>query len=506
MICTMLREGEVLKERYSIDRLLGKGAYGTVYLARDTQLNQAVWAVKEILEGDLELDEQQEALLRFEREAAILKNLNHPGLPKVVDFFTIGSGHYLVMEYIEGKSFEDFCREHDGVVKQGEILPWIAKIADILEYLHSQSPPVIFRDLKPANIIITTGGRVKLVDFGIARHFDPAKEHDTSNLGTPGFCAPEQYGKGQSDPRTDIYSIGTTLYFALSGQDMAPFNFNFPPLYDYNSTVTPKFNETVLKCLAIEQKDRFQTLRELKEALIEARAAARKPAGKNVRSVSPNIRALENMVRSPWLRYSYAALFLLMFASAFFVFLPPTRTVAFMTVCFSIMAIALLSIGIFFYLGFLALREICKVSTVYAIVQGSQQGTSFRDAHRIFWVAMVIVALLLIIIVGPIYFISSLDKGVPQKLEKCEKNLKSLGTTLELYRLDDGDYPHDLRTLVPKYIKELPRCPQHQHGDYGYEVSPSLDAYTLICRGLNHGRQVPCDHPRYDSTRGLESR
>jgi serine/threonine protein kinase len=420
----MLHEGELLRERYRINKVLGRGAYGTVYLAEDTQLDRALWAVKEIWEGDLELEEQREALERFKREASILKNLNHPGLPKVVDFFTSGLGHYLVMEYIEGKSFEDFCADNGGPLKQHDVIPWIAKIADILDYLHGQSPPVIFRDLKPANIIITTGGRVKLVDFGIARHFDPAKEHDTSNLGTPGFCAPEQYGKGQSDRRTDIYSIGTTLYFALSGQDVAQFNFSFPPLSDFNPTVTPQFNDTVMRCLRAEQSERFQTIREFREALIQVKVAARKPQAKNLRSVSPNVRSLENLIRSSWLRYSYAILFTMMGVGFPLLFFPFTRYAAMLSVSISILGIAMLSCGIFFYMGFLALREICKASTFYAVVQGSQQGTSFRDAHRIFWVIVLIGAILLLIVIGPLFFIGHQQKGTSHKRQECQSNLK----------------------------------------------------------------------------------
>ena len=269
----MLQEGQILKERYRIQAVLGKGAYGTVYLSEDLTIPQVVWAVKEIDETSLGRDEAAEAIQRFEREAQTLGRLNHPGIPKVVELFSQGHCHYLVMEYIEGKNFEEYCREFDRFLGPEEILPWMIRLCDILEYLHTQSPPVIFRDIKPANIIITSGGRLKLVDFGISRAFDPLKASDTQQLGTPGFCAPEQYGTGQSDARSDVYSAGATMYQILSEQDTSKFNFTFPPLRHFNTKVSGGLEKVVLKCLNRDAGQRYHSARELGEALSYIRQA-----------------------------------------------------------------------------------------------------------------------------------------------------------------------------------------------------------------------------------------
>jgi len=269
----MLQEGQILKDRYRIKAVLGKGAYGTVYLSEDLTIQQVEWAIKEIDEISLSREEAAEAIERFKHEADTLRKLNHPGIPKVVEFFSQGRCHYLVMEYIEGKNFEDYCRGVDRYLAPEEILPWMIKLCDILEYLHTQSPPIIFRDIKPANIIITSGGRIKLVDFGISRFFDPQKTSDTQQLGTPGFCAPEQYGISQSDARSDIYSVGATMYHILSEQDVSKFNFSFPPLRHYNTKVPGKLDRIVLKCLNRNAGLRYQSAKELGDALAGFKAS-----------------------------------------------------------------------------------------------------------------------------------------------------------------------------------------------------------------------------------------
>jgi len=263
----MLQEGQILKDRYRIKSVLGKGAYGTVYLSEDLTIQQVEWAVKEIDEISLSREEAAEAIERFERETETLRRLNHPGIPKAVEFFSQGRCHYLVMEYIEGRNFEEYCRGVERYLAPEEILPWMIKLCDILEYLHTQSPPIIFRDVKPANIIITSGGRIKLVDFGISRSFDPEKTSDTQQLGTPGFCAPEQYGISQSDARSDIYSVGATMYHILSEQDVSKFNFAFPPLRHYNTKVSGKLDRIILKCVNRDAGLRYQSAKELGDAL-----------------------------------------------------------------------------------------------------------------------------------------------------------------------------------------------------------------------------------------------
>ncbi len=258
--------GTVLRERYRIERVLGEGAHGTVYFTADTQLEGVSWAVKEICENSLPLEERNDIIAHFYREAEILKTLNHTGLPKVVDVFAIRDRHYLVMEHIEGSTLQDMMEKGKRDIQT--IIGWALKLCDILSYLHTLTPaPLIFRDLKPSNIMITSRGRLILVDFGIARYYSPCKSSDTVPLGTPGYAAPEQYGNAQTDARSDIFSLGATLFHLLSGADMAAFNLVFPPLSKLNTSVGPVLEGIVAQCLSRLPEQRYQSASEVKSAL-----------------------------------------------------------------------------------------------------------------------------------------------------------------------------------------------------------------------------------------------
>jgi len=259
--------GTVLRERYRVERVLGEGAYGTVYHASDLKLDGASWALKEICEGSLPLRERAGIIAHFYREAEILRTLNHTGLPKIIEAFAVGDRHYLVMEQIEGKTLQEISDREKPDIQT--ITGWAIKLCEILTYLHTLSPsPLIFRDLKPSNIMVTSRGRMLLVDFGIARYYDPHKTSDTVPLGTPGYAAPEQYGNSQTDARSDIYSLGATLYFLLSGADVASFNLAFPPLSRLNPSVGPVLEGIVERCLSISPGQRYQRASDLKSALL----------------------------------------------------------------------------------------------------------------------------------------------------------------------------------------------------------------------------------------------
>ena len=510
----MLIEGEILKERYKIQRVLGQGAYGTVYLAEDQQISGVMWAVKEIWESDLEFSEQQEALEAFEHEAQLLKNLNHPGLPKVVDFFSSGPGHYLVMEYIAGKSLEDFCREHERPIRQDEILFWINKITDILDYLHTQAPPIIFRDLKPSNIIVTSGGRIKLVDFGIARYYNPEKEHDTTNLGTPGFCAPEQYGKGQSDARTDIYSFGATFYYALSKQDMAAFNFKFPSLIRYNPRISPRLADIMMRCLNVEPQARFQSIGELKEALkMMGGVAVTRSSMKNRHYVSPSVRAFEDVLKAPWLRRSAAAVALLFFISIPLIFIPPLRMAGFVLAISSLAVSAMLAGFIFLALVLVAMKDVGKVQTICAAATSISQNGKDMKVVRV--VLLLSVLVILTVSALTMYVVQESSRSSSHcrtgaQYTSCKSNLKNLATALEMYYTDNGVYPGDLNALTPAYMKTLPRCVENRNNDYCYEHqkgrveedSTIAEGFTLMCKGHNH-RGHAINFPQYNNREGL---
>ncbi len=256
-----------LLDRYEIVGILGRGGMSTVYKARDLHFpNVPRWvAIKEMT---VAVPREREQVFRtFEREAHLLAQLRHPSIPIVYDYFTIGDRAYLVLELVEGKTLETILRETKGFIPEPRVLRWAIQLCDVLDYLHTRPKPIIFRDLKPSNIMITPEDRVMLIDFGIARIFDP-KTRGTI-IGTEGYAPPEQY-RGVISPLVDIYALGATLHHILSGQDPRkepPFSFAERPIRKYNPNVSPELEAIVYKALAYRPEQRFQSAREMKAAL-----------------------------------------------------------------------------------------------------------------------------------------------------------------------------------------------------------------------------------------------
>lgn len=229
-----LAPGYLLKRRYRIIARLGNGGFGAVYKAEDGQVGNRLVAVKEMNRGGLTPLEIAGAAEAFKREALLLAKLKHPGLPGIRDHFTEAGRWYLVMDYIEGETLEARF-DRLGRLRIDEVLGIGMQLCEVLNYLHNCQPPVIFRDLKPANIIVSPQGRIYLIDFGLARLFDPAQSRNSSPVGSPGYAAPEQYDSPQTTVRADIYSLGATLHQLLTGAYPAlrPFEFvpiRFPPM------------------------------------------------------------------------------------------------------------------------------------------------------------------------------------------------------------------------------------------------------------------------------------
>lgn len=261
-----LSSDTLLQGRYRILRRIAVGGMGAVYEAIDQRVVGKRWAIKEMSNAALGSTQELEAQEAFRREAEILAHLRHANLPTVADFFSERGKHYLVMEYIQGETLEAMLRAQ-GVIPESRVLQWAWQLCDALSYLHSQHPPIIFRDLKPANIMITRDERVKLIDFGIARHFHPDKAGDTIALGTPGYAAPEQYGKNQSDVRTDIYGFGATLHHLLSGQDPSMRPFHFTPLHELNPDVSERTAEVIDRAVQRNPAARFPSIETMRSAL-----------------------------------------------------------------------------------------------------------------------------------------------------------------------------------------------------------------------------------------------
>jgi serine/threonine protein kinase len=226
-----LTPNSLLLNRYQVQHLLGQGGMGAVYLVKDQRFGGALRAIKELIQDGLSPKDLQEATAAFEQEAILLAQLNHPNLPRIYDHFQAQGRWYLVMDYIDGQTLGDYLdqdpQKHLSVEKT---LAISIQLCNVLSYLHARQPPVIFRDLKPANIMLTREEHVYLIDFGIARLFKPGQAVDTIALGSPGYAAPEQFGKAQTTARSDIYSLGVTMFQMLTGHDPSDTPFQFPPL------------------------------------------------------------------------------------------------------------------------------------------------------------------------------------------------------------------------------------------------------------------------------------
>jgi len=228
----LLPANSLLKQRYLILSRLGQGGMGAVYKAADTQLGDRFVAVKEMSQMGLDPQEIVEAAGTFNREAHMLAGLpHHPHLPSIYDHFEDGGRRYLVMDFIEGETLEEYLsRVKGGRLPVEAVLNIGIQLGTVLGYLHNHHPPIIFRDLKPANVMRTTDGQLYLIDFGIARHFKQGQAKDTIAYASTGYAAPEQYGKAQTTPQSDIYSLGATLHHLLSGSDPSQSPFSFAPL------------------------------------------------------------------------------------------------------------------------------------------------------------------------------------------------------------------------------------------------------------------------------------
>ncbi len=256
----------ILQNRYRLLDQVGTGGFSAVYKAEDLQTHRIV-AVKAVSLRGLSAQEKIEATDAFNREVSMLTTLHHRNLPRVYDHFTDPECWYLVMDFIEGVSLERYMEERgENRLPLDEVLDLGLLLCDVLDYLHSRHPPIIFRDLKPANIMLTRDGHVFLVDFGIARRFKPGQARDTIPFGSPGYAAPEQYGKTQTTPRADIYSLGAILHQLLSGDDPSQNAFKFAPLPQH-SVVLTQLNKLIASMVEVEQEKRPESIKRVREEL-----------------------------------------------------------------------------------------------------------------------------------------------------------------------------------------------------------------------------------------------
>jgi serine/threonine protein kinase len=261
----------MLKQRYRIIELVAKGGMGAVYRAEDTQLGNRQVALKEMRQSSLNPQQQKQAAGTFREEAMMLARLQHPSLPSIFDHFEENGRWYLVMSFLKGETLAAYLkRAQGGKLPLDEALQIGIQLCTVLEYLHSQQPAIVFRDLKPSNIIRAPDGHLYLVDFGIARHFKPGQAKDTVYYGSMGYAPLEQYGKAQTTPRSDIYSLGATLHHMLSGNDPSHTPFRLPPLrFPHQFTGLAKLTALITSMLDMDPQKRPVNVAVVRQTLEE---------------------------------------------------------------------------------------------------------------------------------------------------------------------------------------------------------------------------------------------
>jgi outer membrane protein assembly factor BamB/tRNA A-37 threonylcarbamoyl transferase component Bud32 len=271
-----LPDGHLLQERYRIMGLIGVGGMSAVYKAQDTRFRRAtrLCVVKEMLNTATDAEVRAMIKRNFDREANILATLSNPGIVQVYDYFTEGDRNYLVLEFIDGKDLEAILAQTEGFLSEVQVVGWAVEVCEVLTYLHSREPqPVIFRDVKPSNIMLDSNNRIRLVDFGIARIFQSGQKG--TMIGTEGYSPPEQY-RGIAEPRVDVYALGATMHHLLSKQDPRlepPFSFHERPIHDKNPTVSHELEDIINRALEYDINKRYGSAEEMRRALLTLSSA-----------------------------------------------------------------------------------------------------------------------------------------------------------------------------------------------------------------------------------------
>lgn len=260
----MLKVGDLIDGKYKILNEIGRGGMSTVYLAINEKANKP-WAVKEVRKNGISNRELVKQSLMV--EINLLKKLKHKGLPSIVDIIDQQDNYLIVMDYIEGITLENIMQE-EGVQPQEKVVDWAIQLCDVLQYLHTRKPAIIYRDMKPSNIMLRSDGSVVLIDFGTAREFKERHVEDTTCLGTQGYAAPEQFGgMGQTDERTDIYSLGATMYRLVTGHNPSEPPYEMYPITHWNPRLSTGLEGIIAKCTSKGPKSRYQSVQEVRYAL-----------------------------------------------------------------------------------------------------------------------------------------------------------------------------------------------------------------------------------------------
>src|SRR5579883_1764839 len=320
-----LPTGTILDGKYRIVQVLGEGGMGTVYKVEQVDMPGYYRAVKELLlSPGLSEEERKAAIERFNKEVDLLFHLKHPRIPMLMFKFQERGNYYYAMEFVPGKSLDKILEENKGPLDEEKVINWMMQVCEALTYIHTRTPPIILRDLKPGNIMVTPNGDVQLIDFGIARRFDPNKRTNTENLGTISYASPEHLGSivapgqkrsannpgqlVQTDARSDIYSLGATMYHLLTNYEPDPIQTPAPgsilaknprlrTVVVNGKTVCP-VEQVIIKAMQQDSAQRFQSAEAMRVALQQCLPQQAAPATVQIPAMSPNSTIIVSTVGS----------------------------------------------------------------------------------------------------------------------------------------------------------------------------------------------------------------
>jgi len=293
----LLEEGTVLSNLYRVVKHIGSGAMGQVYLVENIKTGEE-FAMKEIMFGSgLDYENSQKL---FYREAKLMKKFSHPGIPRMRRIFKEKGREYLLMDYMKGENLESILKKSP-VINKEEAIRWAIDILDILDYLHTSfKTPVVYKDLKPSNVIINPEGKATLVDFGISRHYKPDQDTDTFRLASPGYMAPEHFsGRGQTSPRTDIYCLGAILYQMLTGRDPTVTPFKFPSMSTLDPSISTELEQVISRAIRLNPAERYETVKEFREkleSLLDSKAYEAEEKKEGKKNYKTNFLTLSNNI------------------------------------------------------------------------------------------------------------------------------------------------------------------------------------------------------------------
>ncbi len=469
---------EILADRYVLNEIVGEGSYSVVFRGWDKVEDRTV-AIKELKRSGLTVQEMHEAQDLFFREIKILKALDHPAFPKVYDFIYFRGRHYLIMEWITGENLLDMI-ERRGGISEATALKYMSQVTNALIYLQKDGRNIIYKDLKPSNIILTGRGKLKLIDFGAARFYSRKKNKDTHALGTPGYAPPEAYTGAQTDFSADIYSLGATFYHLVTGQEPFQFRFRFPSPRKFNRKLSTDFCVFISDCLKSREK-----------RIPDAKTARKRLSG----LIGWSDIDLDRIPQE-WKRFIHFSF--------------SVSVVAFMiiVVLFGITSgflSTLIYMGSSSLIGFII--AVFGVIFPYFILRIGV-GLFWKKLHyKINWIFFVI-SMLCFIWVCMGWHSGKYDPRADGYFMQCQANCKNIRIALEMYANDNNDhFPGKLDQLTPKYFRRsIPKCPTKRKDTYSksYHTDAGHKSYTFYCSGKNHKAVgVTGNYPQYNSNSGL---